>query len=60
MLLDHRFLSPERSLKTANSVVDNQVNRGRVVTRKGSDSQNCELDNDTRFAGIIDATSILD
>ena len=52
------FLSPERSPKTANNVVDNQVSRGRVVTRKVS--ENCELDSDTRFAGIIDARSILD
>ena len=39
-----------------NSVADNQVSRGRVVTRKVS--ENCELDNDTCFTGIIDPRSI--
>ena len=46
------ILSAERYPKTANSVADNQVSRERVVTKKVS--ENCELDNDTRFAGIID------
>ena len=32
------FLSSERSPKAANSVVDNQVSRGRVVTREVSET----------------------
>ena len=33
--------------KLLNRMVHNQVSRGRIVTRKAS--ENCELDNDTRF-----------
>ena len=44
------------SIKLSNSVVDNQVSRGRVVTRKVS--ENCKLDSDTHFAvRTIDAKS---
>ena len=35
--------------KLLNHVVDNQVSRGRIITRKAS--ENCELDNDTCFTG---------
>ena len=45
------------SIATSPHPVDNQVSRGRIVSRKVS--ENCELDNDTRFAGrTIDAKSI--
>ena len=55
MLLDQGrevFVTRKVSLKTVNSVVDNQVSRGCIVTRK------LEIDNDTRFAGMIDAKSV--
>ena len=49
--------SADSTVNSHAHLVDNQASRGRTVTRKVS--ENCELDNDTRFAGrTIDAKSI--